>query len=88
MASTGRLLTEERGRLTVRRVPSVDNDQAEVETTFETEGRAALLVAGLPAAELLGNGHAPLPAARDIYDPAHHQGLQRHLQQALTTAAA
>jgi hypothetical protein len=41
MASTGRLLTEERGRLTVRRVPSVDNGQAEVETTFETEGRAA-----------------------------------------------
>jgi hypothetical protein len=38
MASIGRLLTEERGRLTVRRVLSVDNGQAEVETTFETEG--------------------------------------------------
>jgi hypothetical protein len=38
MASIGRLLTEERGRLTVRRVLSVDNGQANVETTFETEG--------------------------------------------------
>jgi hypothetical protein len=38
MASIGRLLTEERGRLTVRRVLSVDNGRAEVETTFETEG--------------------------------------------------
>jgi hypothetical protein len=38
MASTGRLLTDERGRLTVRRVLSVDNGQAEVETTVETEG--------------------------------------------------
>ncbi|MGH3846118.1 MAG: hypothetical protein ACRDZY_00985 [Acidimicrobiales bacterium] len=38
MASIGQLLTEERGRLTVRRVLSVDNGQATVETTFETEG--------------------------------------------------
>jgi hypothetical protein len=38
MLSIGRLLTEEQGRLTVRRVLSVDNGQAHVETTFETEG--------------------------------------------------
>ena len=38
MATIGRLLTEEQGRLTVRRVLSVDNGQARVETTFETEG--------------------------------------------------
>src|SRR2546429_679830 len=38
MATIGRLLTEERGRLTVRRVLSVDNGTAHVETTFETAG--------------------------------------------------
>jgi hypothetical protein len=38
MTSIGRLLTEEQGRLTVRRVLSVDNGTALVETTFETEG--------------------------------------------------
>ena len=38
MATIGRLLTEEQGRLTVRRVLSVDNGEARVETTFETEG--------------------------------------------------
>jgi hypothetical protein len=38
MTSIGRLLTEERGRLTVRRVLSVDTGTALVETTFETEG--------------------------------------------------
>jgi hypothetical protein len=38
MASIGRLLTEEQGRLTVRRVLSVDNGTAHVETTFETAG--------------------------------------------------
>ncbi|HEY0688685.1 MAG TPA: hypothetical protein VGD71_06540 [Kribbella sp.] len=38
MASIGRLLTEEQGRLTVRRVLWVDNGPAKVETTFETEG--------------------------------------------------
>ena len=37
--SIGRLLTEERGRLTVRRVLSVDHGTAQVEMTFETEGR-------------------------------------------------
>lgn len=38
MGSMGRLLTEEHGRLTVRRVLSVGDGQARVETTFETEG--------------------------------------------------
>ncbi|MGF6889306.1 hypothetical protein ABIA39_004470 [Nocardia sp. GAS34] len=38
MTSIGRLLTEERGRLTVRRVLTVDGGSAKVETTFETEG--------------------------------------------------
>jgi hypothetical protein len=38
MTSIGRLLTEEQGRLTVRRVLSVDNGTAKVETTFETKG--------------------------------------------------
>jgi hypothetical protein len=38
MTSIGRLLTEEQGRLTVRRVHSVDDGTALVETTFETEG--------------------------------------------------
>lgn len=38
MASIGQLLTEEHGRLTVRRVLSVDGGTAKVETTFETEG--------------------------------------------------
>jgi hypothetical protein len=38
MTSTGRPLTDERGRLTVRRVLSVDGGAATVETTFETEG--------------------------------------------------
>jgi hypothetical protein len=38
MTSIGRLLTEEQGRLTVRRVLSVDNGTALVETTFETQG--------------------------------------------------
>jgi hypothetical protein len=38
MASIGRLLTEEQGRLTVRRVLSVDRGAAHVETTFETKG--------------------------------------------------
>jgi hypothetical protein len=36
--SIGRPLTDERGRLTVRRVLSVDDGAAKVETTFETEG--------------------------------------------------
>lgn len=38
MTSMGRLLTDEQGRLTVRRVLSVDDGRALVETTFETEG--------------------------------------------------
>jgi hypothetical protein len=38
MASNGRLLTDEQGQLTVRRVLSVDTGKAKVETTFETEG--------------------------------------------------
>jgi hypothetical protein len=38
MASIGRLLTDEQGQLTVRRVLSVDNGTAKVETTFETKG--------------------------------------------------
>jgi hypothetical protein len=38
MTSIGRLLTDEQGRLTVRRVLSVDDGTALVETTFETEG--------------------------------------------------
>jgi hypothetical protein len=38
MTSIGRLLTEERGHLTVRRVLSVEDGTALVETTFETEG--------------------------------------------------
>jgi hypothetical protein len=36
--SIGRFLTEERGRLTVRRVLSVAHGTAQVEMTFETEG--------------------------------------------------
>ena len=38
MTSIGRLLTEENGRITVRRVRSVDGGSARVETTFETHG--------------------------------------------------
>lgn len=38
MTSIGRPLTEENGRLAVRRVLSVDNGTALIETTFETEG--------------------------------------------------
>ncbi len=38
MVSIGKLLTEEQGRLTVRRVLSVDDGTAKVETTFETAG--------------------------------------------------
>jgi len=38
MTSIGRLLTEEQGRLTARRVLSVDDGTAKVETTFETAG--------------------------------------------------
>lgn len=38
MTSIGRLLTEEHGRLTVRRVLTVEGGAAKVETTFETEG--------------------------------------------------
>jgi len=38
MTSIGRLLTEEQGRLTVRRVLSVDDGAAKVEMTFETAG--------------------------------------------------
>jgi hypothetical protein len=38
MTTIGRLLTEEQGRLTVRRVISVDEGAAKVETTFETSG--------------------------------------------------
>jgi hypothetical protein len=38
MTTIGRLLTEEQGRLTVRRVLSVDEGAARVETTFETSG--------------------------------------------------
>ena len=38
MTSIGRLLTKEQGRLTVRRVLSVDNGTALVETTYDTEG--------------------------------------------------
>ncbi len=35
MLSIGKLLTEEQGRLTVRRVLSVDGGTAKVETTYE-----------------------------------------------------
>ena len=38
MTTIGRLLTEEQGRLTVRRVLSVDEGAAKAETTFETVG--------------------------------------------------
>lgn len=38
MISLGRLLTDEKGRLTVRRVLSVEDGAAKVETTFETVG--------------------------------------------------
>jgi len=38
MTSLGRLLTDEKGRLTVRRVLSVEDGAAKVETTFETAG--------------------------------------------------
>jgi hypothetical protein len=38
MTSIGRLLTDEKGRLTVRRVLSVEDGAAKVETTFETAG--------------------------------------------------
>jgi hypothetical protein len=38
MLSIGKLLTEEQGRLTVRRVLSVDGGAAKVETTYETAG--------------------------------------------------
>jgi hypothetical protein len=38
MTSIGRLLTEEQGLLTVRRVLSVDDGAAKVEATFETSG--------------------------------------------------
>jgi hypothetical protein len=38
MTSIGRLLTEEQGRLSVRRVLSVDDGAANVEMTFETAG--------------------------------------------------
>jgi hypothetical protein len=38
MLSIGKLLTEEQGRLTVRRVLSVDGGTAKVETTYETAG--------------------------------------------------
>ena len=36
--SIGRLLTEEQGRLTVRRVLTVESGSAKVETSFESEG--------------------------------------------------
>jgi hypothetical protein len=38
MLSIGKLLTEEQGRLTVRRVLSVDGGSAKVETTWESDG--------------------------------------------------
>src|SRR5258708_849862 len=38
MFSIGKLLTEEQGRLTVRRVLSVEDGTAKVETTYETAG--------------------------------------------------
>lgn len=38
MTSLGRLLTDEVGRLTVRRVLSLEHGAAKVETTFETAG--------------------------------------------------
>ena len=38
MLSIGKLLTEEQGRLTVRRVLSVDGGSAKVETTWESAG--------------------------------------------------
>jgi hypothetical protein len=38
MTSMGRPLTDEQGRLTVRRVLSVEDGTAKVETTFETAG--------------------------------------------------
>lgn len=38
MVSIGKLLTEEQGRLTVRRVLSVEDGTAKVETTYETAG--------------------------------------------------
>jgi hypothetical protein len=38
MASIGRLLTKEEGRLTVRRVLAIEDGAAKVETTFETAG--------------------------------------------------
>jgi hypothetical protein len=38
MLSIGKLLTEEQGRLTVRRVLSVDDGTARVETTYESAG--------------------------------------------------
>ena len=38
MLSIGKLLTNEQGRLTVRRVLSVDDGVAKVETTFESMG--------------------------------------------------
>lgn len=38
MLSLGKLLTEEQGRLTVRRVLSVDGGSAKVETTWESAG--------------------------------------------------
>ena len=40
MASIGRLLTEEQGRLTVRRVLTVDGRAARAEETFDTEGES------------------------------------------------
>ena len=38
MLSIGKLLTEEQGRLTVRRVLSVEDGSAKVETTYESAG--------------------------------------------------
>jgi hypothetical protein len=38
MISIGKLLTEEQGRLTVRRVLSVDGGSAKVETTWKSAG--------------------------------------------------
>ena len=38
MLSIGQLLTEEQGRLTVRRVLTVDGGSAKVETTWESAG--------------------------------------------------
>ena len=82
MLSIGKLLTEEQGRLTVRRVLSVDGGTAKVETTYETAGSfhdvhytdlGSLWSLIRPYGPLYGEGKGGLRT--DVNDTAVYRGI-------------